>query len=305
MTRAHYRTLSSWLKQIFGEPVRKISIDVGLGCPNRVSSSGCIYCNPRGSGTGAHANGFTISEQAARGIEFLSHRYGCQKFIAYFQSYTNTYGPPELLEPLYREALADPRVVGLSIGTRPDCVPDAVLDMIAGIRKEKLVWIEYGLQSAHARTLTCINRGHDPEAFFDAVHRTRSRDIPVVAHLILGLPGESVQDMVSTAQAVSSAGVHGVKLHPLYVIRGTELENMMQKGLYAPLTEEDAIDMTLSVLQALSPEIVVHRLTSDPHRDELVGPLWMLDKRGVRARLEQALRSRDIHQGATWDGIHQ
>jgi radical SAM protein (TIGR01212 family) len=175
--------------------------------------------------------------------------------------------------------------------------------MIAGIRKEKLVWIEYGLQSAHARTLTRINRGHDPEAFFDAVHRTSSRGIPPVAHLILGLPGESVQDMVSTARAVSSAGVHGVKLHPLYVIRNTELENMMQRGLYAPLTEEDAIEMTVSVLQALSPEIVVHRLTSDPHGDELVAPLWMLDKRGVRARLEQALRSRDVRQGTTWDGI--
>lgn len=299
-TGVRYRSLSSWLKEMFGEPVRKITLDAGLGCPNRdgtLGSSGCIYCNPRGSGTGAQTRGIPLHVQVDEGIAFLSRRYGCRKFIAYFQSFTNTYADPEELVLLYSEALQRPEVVGLAVGTRPDCVPDPILDLLSDLAGSRLVWIEYGLQSAHPRTLDLINRGHGPDAFFDAVSRTRERKIPVVAHLILGLPGESVNDMVETVAATAHAGVAGVKLHPLYVIRGTILEQMYLDGRYRPMTEEEALEATLSVLEALPPQVVIHRMTSDPHPEELATPAWMLDRKGVRRRLYEAMEKMNIRQG--------
>jgi uncharacterized protein len=295
-----YRSLSSWLKETFGEPVRKISVDAGLGCPNRdgtLGSKGCLYCNPRGSGTGALSRGESISRQVDKGIEFLSSRYGCRKFIAYFQSFTNTYADAARLSSMYAEALQRPEIVGMAIGTRPDCVPDPVLDLVTGLGRDRLVWIEYGVQSMHRRTLDLIARGHGPEAFLDAVARTRERGINVVAHLILGLPGESVADMVETAIAVAEAGVDGVKLHPLYVVRGTGLEKMYLDGTYLTLTEEKARDATLAVLEVLPRRIVIHRITSDPHMEELVAPLWMRDRNGVRNRLQQEMTARDFLQG--------
>lgn len=296
-----YRSLSSWLKETFGESVRKISIDAGLGCPNRdgmKSVRGCAYCNPRGSGTGAWSRGLSVGRQVDEGIAFLSRRYGCRKFIAYFQSFSNTYGEPGRLEALYSEALQRPEIVGLAIGTRPDCVPDEVLDLLAGVARDRLVWLEYGLQSIHRRTLELINRGHGPEEFFDAVKRTNRRGIPAVAHLILGLPGETVSDMLETARAVVSVGVQGVKLHPLYVIRGTELERMRADGLYRPMTQMEAAEATLAVLETLPGEMVIHRMTSDPHPEELVAPSWMLDKRAVRAHLETLMQERNCVQGS-------
>jgi radical SAM protein (TIGR01212 family) len=304
-TIARYRSLSSRLKSEFGESVRKITLDAGLGCPNRdgtVGYGGCLYCNPRGSGTGAHAQGISIGGQVDRGIAFLSRRYKCRKFIAYFQAFTNTYAPVDRLEEIYGEALGRPEVVGLAVGTRPDCVPDPVLDLLGEYARDRLVWVELGLQSVHRRTLDLIRRGHSPEVFFDAVRRARMRNIEVVAHLILGLPGESIEDMTASARAVAAAGVNGVKLHPLYVIGGTGLEKMFNELRYQPLTEPQAIDMTLAVLEALPPEMVIHRLTSDPHPEELIAPRWMLDRKGVRQRLEQALEERDTRQGANWKG---
>ncbi|MFH1117852.1 MAG: TIGR01212 family radical SAM protein [Pseudomonadota bacterium] len=300
-TRAPYRSLSSWLKKRFGEPVRKINLDAGLGCPNRdgtLGSEGCIYCNPRGSGTGALSRGVTLGGQVDQGIAFLSRRYKCRKFIAYFQSFTNTYAPPEHLAAIYRESLERPDVVGLAVGTRPDCVPDPILDVLAETARDRLVWVEYGLQSVHDGTLRLINRGHAGDAFFDAVSRTRQRGILVVAHLILGLPGESVDDMLETAKAVNESGVWGVKLHPLYVVRGTALERMFDEGKYTPLTQEEAEEATLAVMEELSPEMVIHRMTSDPHREELAAPLWMLDRRQVRTHLEETMIRTRFRQGS-------
>jgi uncharacterized protein len=300
-----YHSLSSWLKSTFGETVRKITIDAGLGCPNRdgtISRDGCLYCNPLGSGTGALVQGVSIAEQVDRGIKFLSHRYGCRKFIAYFQSFTNTYAEPDHLSAIYSEALDRPEVIGLAIGTRPDCVPDPVLDLLADLARDRLIWIEYGLQSIHARTLELIGRGHGPEVFFDAVNRTKKRGIPVVVHLILGLPGESLDDMRQTARAVAAAGVSGVKLHPLYIIRGTGLQKLYLDNKYRPMGEEEAIETTMAVLELLPWDIVVHRMTSDPHPEELVAPLWMLDRQGVRKRLEQAMKEVDFRQGSTTNG---
>ena len=305
-TVQRYRSLSSWLKETFGEPVRKIALDAGFNCPNRdgtIGSQGCLYCNPRGSGTGAYASGVRIREQVDRAIAYLSRRYGCRKFIAYFQSFTNTYSDPARLQEVYTEALQRPEVVGLAIGTRPDCVPDEVLDLIAQLAGERRAWIEYGLQSIHPRSLALIRRGHGPEAFFDAVARTRLRGIGAIAHLILGLPGESLEDMRETALAVGRAEVDGVKLQPLYVVAGTDLEKLMREGGYEPLAETQAQEAIMAVLAALPPQTVIHRLTSDPHSEELVAPRWMLDRNGVRRRLEQALEHADIVQGAEWRAL--
>jgi radical SAM protein (TIGR01212 family) len=283
--------------------VRKISLDAGLGCPNRdgtVGTDGCIYCNPRGSGTGAHACGVPLKEQVQRGIAFLSPRYKCKKFIAYFQSFTNTYAEPQHLSRVYAEALDRPEVVGLAVGTRPDCVPDPVLDVLSDIARNRLVWIEYGLQSIHDETLQRICRGHDSGAFLDAIRRTRERGIRTVAHLILGLPGESKKHMVETAKAVADSGAWGVKLHPLYVIRGTALERMFEDGAYVPMTEEASTESILSVMEALRPDMVIHRMTSDPHQDELTAPRWMLDRRGVKERLEEAMERTGFLQGSRY-----
>ncbi|MFH0824023.1 MAG: TIGR01212 family radical SAM protein [Pseudomonadota bacterium] len=296
-----YRSLSSRLKSMFGESVRKITLDAGLNCPNRdgtIGRGGCIYCNPRGSGTGAYADGLSIEQQMDRAMEFLKKRYKCRKFIAYFQSFTNTYADLDTLDRIYSAALARPETVGLSIGTRPDCVSDDVLDLIAEKARNRLVWMEYGLQSAHAETLRRVNRGHGPDAFFDAVERTLSRNIQVVAHLILGLPGESTDDMVKTARLAAAAGIQGAKLHPLYVIKGTPLETMFRQGLYQPLTEQEAAEATLAVLGNLPRSVVIHRFTSDPHQEELAAPMWMLDGRGVRRRLELLMEERGFMQGA-------
>ena len=286
---------------MFGETVRKISVDAGLGCPNRPAGNGpggCIYCNQRGSGTGAHKNAQNITQQIEAGMEFFSSRYKTARFIAYFQSYSNTYAPVDHLEKLYREALSFGQIVGMSVGTRPDCVSDKVLDLLAELSRIKLVWVELGLQSMHERTLRIINRGHDFRAFAKTAERLMNRGIPVVTHLILGLPEESLADMVETAKAVSSLGVSGVKLHPLYVVKNTVLETMYNDGLYKPLTMEQSIEATLEMLSYIHPEIVIHRLTSDPHRDELVAPDWMLDKRRVRLSLDIAMEKNDFRQGA-------
>lgn len=286
---------------MFGVTVRKVSIDAGLGCPNRPGGTGpggCIYCNERGSGTGASDKNKTISEQLEQGISFLSSRYKTSKFIAYFQSYSNTYGDPDHLATLYKEALDYPGVVGLAIGTRPDCVADKTLDLLSELNEDKLIWVELGLQSAHKKTLDLINRGHDFVTFAKTAERLLRRDINVVAHLILGLPDEGISDMIVSARMVSDLGVNGVKLHPLYIVRGSALEQFYNEGLYIPMTLAQSIKATLEVASYIAPGIVIHRLTSDPHRHELVAPQWMLDKRSVRTFLEAEMERTNFIQGS-------
>ncbi len=295
-----YRSLASWLRRRFGERVHKISLDVGLGCPHRrdrTGPGGCIFCNTRGSGTAASMRGESLESQLDSAMLRLNRRYQCRKFIAYFQSFSNTYADPLTLADLFQRALRPPEIVGLAVGTRPDCVPESVLEVLEPLARRKLVWLEYGLQSAHAGTLELINRGHTPDAFYDAVARTRARSIPVVAHVILGLPGERLHHMRETARVLGRIGVNGVKLHPLYIIRDTPLESMFRRGEYLPMTEEEAQAATISFLRTIPASMVVHRLTSDPHADELVAPHWMLDRHGVRRRLLDAMDRGNVHQG--------
>jgi hypothetical protein len=300
MTQLRYNNLSAWLKKRFNANVRKLNLDAALGCPNRDGTKGlygCTYCNPRGAGSGAHRKGLSIEEQVDRGIGWVSKKFRSRKFIAYFQSFTNTYAPLDRLEKIYSAALKRPEVVGLAIGTRPDCVDDDVLDLLASFGKERLIWIEYGLQSANPETLKRIRRGHGPEAFFEAVEKSHRRNLLTVAHMILGLPGETMGDYIFTARAIAKAGVWGIKIHPLYVVRGSSLESEYSRGDYIPLTEEQARIAAIEVLRRLPPEMVIHRLTSDPHPEDMLAPKWMHDKEGVRERLLAAMDQMEAGQG--------
>ncbi len=298
--KKRYNDLNTYLRTLFGCRVQKISIDAGLSCPNRdgtISTGGCIYCNARGSGTGAHARGLSVTEQLIRGKHALSKRYKAKKFIAYFQSFSNTYAPYEKLRSLYQEALAVEDVVGLSIGTRPDCVDEPVLTLLQGYAKDYLVWIEYGLQSAHDATLSLINRGHDLHCFKRAVDITKMRGIKICVHVILGLPNENRALMLETARAIADMDIDGIKLHLLYVIKGTPLERMYQEGTYQCLTQGEYADILCDFLERIPQKMVIQRLTGDPHAEELVAPVWSLKKGETLRLIDEILERRNSCQG--------
>ncbi len=295
-----YRDLNNYLRELFGCRVQKITVDAGMTCPNRdgtISTGGCIYCNARGSGTGAFVRGISVREQLEQGKTFLSRKYKAKKFLAYFQSFSNTYAPVEHLKALYDEALSVSDVIGLSIGTRPDCVNEEILKLIQSYTDNYLMWIEYGLQSANDRTLLKINRGHDFACFQKAVEATRDRNIRICAHIILGLPGENKTDMLETARKLAMLGIDGVKLHLLYVVRGTQMETLYREGRYRCLEQTEYADMVCDILELLPRRMVIQRLTGDPHPEELVAPQWALQKTETRRLIHDMLESRDTWQG--------
>ncbi|MBM4274962.1 MAG: TIGR01212 family radical SAM protein [Deltaproteobacteria bacterium] len=305
MSALPYLDLNTHLRRRFGQRVQKITLDAGLTCPNRdgrVGVGGCLYCNPRGSGTGAWARGMSISRQMEEGIARLGRRYGAKKFIAYFQSFSNTYAPVEKLQALYREALAFPQVVGLSVGTRPDCLPDAVLDLLANIARERLVWLELGLQSAHDATLALLNRGHDVACFTEAVARAAARDLEVVPHVILGLSGEGPEEIAATAAYLAGLPIQGVKIHLLYVIRGSGLASLYEAGKYQCLTETEFVARVVDFVELLPPHVVIHRLTGDPHPEEFLAPAWCLDKARVLKLIREEFARRGSRQGSKLKG---
>jgi len=298
--RKRYNDLNTYYQSLFGCRVQKITIDAGLTCPNRdgtSSTGGCIYCNARGSGSGAFDRGLSVTDQLLQGKTFLARRYKAKKFIAYFQSFSNTYAPPEILKRLYDEALAVEDIVGLAIGTRPDCVDDPVLDLLQAYAPDYLIWIEYGLQSASDRTLEFINRGHDVQCFKDAIKKTSNRGIGICAHVILGLPHESRGDMLNTAHTLADLGIDGIKLHLLYVVKGTLLETYYRQGKYKCLEQREYVDLVCDFIERLPSDVIIQRLTGDPHPQELVAPRWALEKSETLAKIRNTLEKRDSRQG--------
>jgi len=296
-----YLDLHTHLQGRFGTRVQKLTLDAGLTCPNRdgrVGTGGCLYCNARGSGTGAAARGESLTAQIQTGMTRLQRRYGVSRFIAYFQSFSNTYGPVARLQTLYDEALAFPEVVGLSIGTRPDCLDDEVLDLLEGYARGRLLWLELGLQSAHDRTLQAINRGHDVACFTKAVERAAAKALEVVAHVILGLPGEGPEEMAATAAFLARLPLKGVKIHLLYVVAGSGLARLYRAGAYECLTEADYVRLVVDFLEILPPHFVIHRLTGDPHRQELLAPGWCINKAWVIRKIREEFSRRGSHQGS-------
>ena len=304
MFRPLYRDLNTALRERFGCRVQKINLDAGLTCPNRdgrAGLGGCIYCNRLGSGTGASRHQ-SITTQLESGKAFLQKRYKARKFLAYFQSFSNTYAPVEKLRNLYEEALAVPDIVGLTIGTRPDCVEEPVLDLLAELGEKTYLLVEYGLQSIHNRTLHLINRGHSVETFLDAVTRTRARGLEICVHVILGLPGEDKADMLETARALGEMDIQAVKIHLLYVIRNTPLHRLHEEGAYQCLNREVYVDIVCDFLSLLPPHVVIHRLTGDPHQAELVAPLWALEKQTNLEVIRETLKERQMWQGKAYAG---
>lgn len=295
-----YCDFNTYLTDIFGCRVQKITLDAGLSCPNRdgtLSTKGCIYCNPLGSGTGAHAKGLSITKQLIDGKNALTRRYGAKKFIAYFQSFSNTYGPMEKLQRLYDEALSVEDVVGLSIGTRPDCVSEPILMMLQQYAETHLIWIEYGLQSCNDKTLALINRGHDFACFKKAVEITKNRGIKICVHVILGLPNEKRSEILQTAKVIACLGIDGIKLHLLYVVKGTALEKLYQDGSYTCLKQQEYVDLVCDFLELIPSDVVIQRLTGDPHIRELVAPAWSLKKGKTLSMINECLGKRDSWQG--------
>jgi radical SAM protein (TIGR01212 family) len=300
MMDKRYNDLNTYLRSLFGCRVQKITVDAGLSCPNRdgtVSTGGCIFCNARGSGTGAFSRGLTITDQIIQGKKFLARRYKAKKFLVYFQSFSNTYAPVDKLQRLYDEALDDEDVVGLSIGTRPDCVDLPVLELLQDYAGRRLIWIEYGLQSASDKTLEFINRGHDVRSFENAVKATLNRGIKICAHVILGLPGETRKDILHTAGTISDLGIDGVKLHLLYVVKGTPLETLYRQGTYRCLEQQEYVDLVCDFLEHIPPQMVIQRLTGDPHPEELVAPQWARQKTDTLRKISETLEERNSWQG--------
>lgn len=295
-----YRDLKGFLKETFGCRVHKIPLDAGLTCPNRdgvLGYGGCIYCNAEGSGTGAFSCGIPLKEQLLKGMDFLKRRHRAEKFIAYFQSFTNTYGKLEFLKSLYEEALSHPDVVGLSVGTRPDCINEELLKLLQSYTRTHAVWIEYGLQSANDFTLRLINRGHFTEDFLKAVEMSKGRGFHIVAHIIIGLPFEGKKDVINTARFLSLAGIDGVKIHLLYIQKGNALYEMYMKGDYKPLEMDEYVCLVCDFLEHLSSRIVIHRLTGDAHKGRLVAPQWSKNKQKVISCIIEELRRRNTYQG--------
>jgi len=299
-----YRDYNTYLREIFGERVQKIPLDAGFTCPNRdgtVSRGGCIYCDRRGSGSGAMTQrGESIDEQIADGMKWARKKYGASRFSAYFQSFTNTYGPVPHLRDLYDRALKHEGMVGLSVGTRPDCVDEEVLALLATYHENFLVWLELGLQSAHDSTLMKINRGHDVACFDRAVAGAHAKGLNVCAHVILGLPGESGEMMMETARHLGALAVEGVKIHALYVGEGTRLAEIYERGEYRCLEREEYVDLLLDFLERLPPETVIQRLTGDPMPAELVAPPWVREKTKTLDLIRKRFEERDSWQGKSF-----
>jgi radical SAM protein (TIGR01212 family) len=293
-----YVRFTDHLRHRFGGRVHKVSIDAGFTCPNRdgsVAVGGCIYCNNASFSPGKRR--LSVTEQLEHGKRFLRQRYGAQKFIAYFQAYTNTYGDVQVLQSLYDEALACADIVGLAIGTRPDCVPEAVLDLLTDYAAHTYLWLELGLESGYDHTLAWLNRGHTVAAFDDAVRRAQQRHLRLCAHVILGLPGESPADMLATIRHLAALRLDAIKLHHLHVVRHTVLEKLYHQGKVPLLSLEDYAPLVVDCLELLPPEMIIMRLMGDAPRAMLVAPTWSLDKRAALQRIAWELERRDTYQG--------
>jgi len=288
------------LKDIFGARVYKIGLRMDFTCPNRdgtVAVGGCIYCNNASHTPEDFRPRASVTEQLIQGAAALQRRHRADRYIAYFQSYTNTYDSVTKLESLYREALAFPGVVGLAIATRPDCVGEGVLDLVQELARHTYFWLELGLESMHDRTLQWVNRGHGLREFIDAVARAKRRGLRVCTHLILGFPGESRDDMLGTTDLLNRLGIDGVKLHNLHVIKNTVLEKFYSAGDFALLSRREYVSLVADFLERLNPEMIVHRLTGETYRAITVAPDWSIDKLGVHNAIFRELEQRDAWQG--------
>ena len=293
-----YYDLKSYWRNLFGCNVHKLQIDAGFTCPNRdghVATGGCIYCDGRGSKLRQKGELPSVSQQIQNGKKF--YKPHASKFVAYFQTFTNTYAPVEKLQILYDEALAQEDVVGLSIGTRPDCVGPDVIDLLKGYVQKYHVWLELGLQSMHDKTLKFINRGHDFRQFLDAVGALAGKNIHLCAHIIVGLPGETDEEILQTAKAVAALPINGIKIHSLLALEGTVLGEMYKNGAIKIMSKDKYVSLVADILEILPTEMVIQRLTAEGYRDIFLAPDWAMNKLDVLNSINKELERRDSYQG--------
>lgn len=295
-----YHSLNYFLRNKFGEKVFKISLDGGFSCPNRdgkISSGGCLFCSERGSGDYAGDRELSITGQFDNIKEMMAKKWRSGKYIAYFQAYTNTYAPVEELRKKYEEALKQEGVVAIAIATRPDCLGEEVLDFLEEINNKVYVWIELGLQTSNDETAKRINRGYKLEVFEDSMKRLKERSIDVVVHDILGLPGESKEDMLKTIDYIAHSGAKGIKFHLLHLMKQTPMVKVYEKGQLEFLSQEDYIELVTKGITMIPKDMVVHRLTGDAPRDLLIGPMWSLKKWEILNSIDRVLEDNDLWQG--------
>lgn len=295
-----YNTFSDELKRVFGCKVQRISVDAGFTCPNRdgsLDTDGCIFCGGHGSGSYGIRRDLDIVSQLEDGKEVMRRKYRAAKFIAYFQAYSNTYAEVERLRELFAEALTVSDVTGLIIATRPDCLPDDVLVYLQELSSQTYLWLELGIQSMYDRSLELMNRRHDHNCSVNAVLRAKSRELRVCAHVILGLPGETREEMLAMAGELNRLGVDGVKLHLLHVMKGTRLAEMYGRGEVTVMGRDDYAGLVCDFLELLDPRILIHRLTGDGGHDNLVAPLWSLKKFEILNLIDAEMERRGTRQG--------
>ena len=295
-----FNSINRVLRDTFGARVYKVGLRLDFTCPNRdgtVAVGGCIYCNNASHTPQDYVPRTSVTAQLEQGAIAVQRRHKAEKFLAYFQSYTNTYDSAARLAKLYGEALRFPGVVGLAIATRPDCLPNDILDLIGDLSKQTYLWLELGLESMYDRTLSWVNRGHGLRQYIDAVERAKNRNLRVCTHLILGFPGESRDDILRTPALFNRLGIDGVKLHNLHVIRNTALEKLYYLGQVPLFSRQEYVTLVVDFLELLDPQIVVHRLTGETYRALTVAPDWSIDKVGVHNAIFEALEERDTWQG--------
>ena len=299
-----FRTVTDYYQAKFGMKVIKIALNGGFTCPNRdgtLSTKGCLYCSEMGSGEFAGKPLDPLDVQFAKGKALMSIKWPNGKYIAYFQANTNTYGPVEKLRSLFESALVlDPNIVGLAIATRPDCLNDEILDLLTELNQKTYLSIELGLQTIHYETATLINRGHTLQQFELAVKQLRSRGIEVVVHIINGLPKETPAMMMETIQYLNRQDIQGIKIHMLYLLKNTEIAKLYRDHPFHLLTKEEYVFIVVDQIEHLRSDIIIHRLTGDAPRNQLLAPKWTLQKIVVNNEIDQELRRRQSNQGKRW-----
>lgn len=295
-----YHTWNYHLRENFGHKVFKVALDGGFDCPNRdgtVAYGGCTFCSAAGSGDFAGSRADDLNIQFHDIKEKMHSKWKDGKYMAYFQAYTNTHAPLEVLKEKFEAVLAQEGVVGLSIATRPDCLPDEVVDYLAELNERTYLWVELGLQTVHERTALLINRAHDYQCYVEGVEKLRKKNIRICSHIINGLPLESYEMMMETAKEVAKLDVQGIKIHLLHLLKGTPMVKQYEKGMLEFLSFENYISLVCDQLEILPPEMIVHRITGDGPIDLMIGPMWSVNKWEVLNAIDAELKRRDSWQG--------
>ncbi|WP_300360862.1 TIGR01212 family radical SAM protein [Fusobacterium sp.] len=300
MNNERFYKLNTYLKEKFNEKIYKVSLDGGFTCPNRdgkISNKGCLFCSDVGSGEFAGNRKKTITEQIDEQLEFIKSKVKDGKVIAYFQNFTNTYGNVEYLRKIYYEALSHERVIGIAIATRPDCLSDEIIELLDEINKKYFLWIELGLQTVNDDIANIINRGYKTEVYRDITKKLNEKNIKFVTHMIIGLPNEKKEDLYNTVKLINDVHSWGIKIHLLYILKNSNLLRYYEKNPFKIYEKEEYEDTIIELLNILSPEIVIHRLTGDAKKDELFAPLWSTNKRGILNSIEKKLKATNSYQG--------